>query len=190
MKIITVPEPALRQKAQPIVRVDKKIARFLTDLKQTLIAKNDPPGVGLAANQVNKLWQAIAVMPVSERGKIVPVEILINPQITKHSRQQSLGAKPADPDLEGCLSIPRIYGPVARYNWIEVDYQVWDGQQLINAHQKFTDFAARIVQHELDHLQGILFTDHLLAQRREFYSILPGETELTPTTDFNLINFY
>jgi len=164
MKIITIPHQSLRQKARVVKRVDKKLVKFVSDLKKTLKGSNKPKGVGLAAPQVDKLIRAFAVR-AGDDDKIDtwPVEVLINPIVARHcKRNMVLGPKPNQNRFEGCLSMPNMWGPVPRWRWLEVEYQILEDGTLINKKKRFDDFAARVVQHELDHLEGILFTDHSL----------------------------
>ncbi len=192
MKIITAPHQTLRTKAKPITKLDQKIKTFLGQLEQTLVAKQDPPGVGLAGNQVNQTWMAFAIRPVEARQetKSVPVQVFINPEIAEHSQEKSLGSNPKEPDLEGCLSVPKIYGPVKRWIWVKLHYQIWDEAQdkLVAKQQKFTNFTARIVQHELDHLNGILFTDHLL--NSDYPVFLQEEQQMVELPDKSLLAAY
>jgi len=90
----------------------------------------------------------------------IGIKILINPQIIDHSRQKSFGANKDDDTLEGCLSVPGVYGPIPRWGDITLQYDVLIEQELVSRTDKFKDFAARVIQHERDHLDGILFTDY------------------------------
>lgn len=163
MEIIQIPHQTLRKSAQPVVRVDRKFEKLLKNLKKVLKKTKDPKGVGLAAPQVNKL-QRIFLMWFDEKKE--PQEY-INPKILNHSDELTLGPDKKNPRYEGCLSMPGIYGPVPRWQWIEVEYQTVDlikggNNGLVTATSRFEDFHARVFQHELDHLDGILFTDHSL----------------------------
>lgn len=170
MKIVTVPHPALREPAQPIITVDKKLLKFVEELQRTLDKKKNPPGVGLAAPQVatNMRIFTTKLAPFTEEDDYNPrdlnlaeIRYYINPQVIDHSSELVLGVDEEEPDLEGCLSIPGIYGPVPRWEWIEIEYQQVQEQELITHRERFADFYARVVQHEIDHLDGILFTDYL-----------------------------
>lgn len=165
MHIITIPHLSLRKKTQRIEKLDKKTIKFLQKLGLTLENKDNPRGVGLAAPQVNKMWSAFVTLLNDDGGRKHPhLTTFINPIITKHSKNQTLGPDKEEPTLEGCLSMPGIYGPVPRWEWVEVEYQDIDNSsdspKLIIYKNKFQDFPARVVQHELDHLEGILFTDY------------------------------
>lgn len=162
MKIITVPHPTLRAKATPVQEVDQKLRALVKNLNYTLSVQKNPRGVGLAANQIDVLKRVFATN-ISENDQVPPqLKIFINPVIVEHSRGLILGPNAEDEILEGCLSIPALYGPVPRYSWIQLEYQVVEEDKLRPATKKFTDFEARVIQHELDHLDGILFTDYSL----------------------------
>lgn len=156
MKIITVPHPTLRQTAAEVKVVDKKLKKFVKDLQETLAGTRNPPGVGLAATQVNDLHRVFATYLDKQ------LKSYINPAIINRSERLELGQEGEDPYYEGCLSIPGVYGPVPRHQWVDLRFQEIDGESLVTKEQRFTDFAARVVQHELDHLDGILFIDYSL----------------------------
>lgn len=171
MKIVTAPHPVLRKKAQPITKVDTKIIDLIEQLRFTLKSQSDPEGVGLAFPQVNKSLRAFAFRPILDETDVTQVEpqVAINPEIIQHSQEKKLGTQPDQPDLEGCLSLPNLYGPVPRWTWVELKYQVLEQNQLTTKTEKFKDFSARIVQHEFDHLNGILFTDYTLKHDLPIY---------------------
>lgn len=169
MKIIAVPHPVLRQVAEEVTVFDKKFFQFLSELGQTLIKQESPRGVGLAAPQVGKSWRVFAAVlgETNQESKQPELEFFINPKITQHSREQIMGAIDGSERFEGCLSIPRLYGPVPRYAWVEVSYQAISLQALrktnpllVQKTARFSDFDARVIQHEYDHLDGVLFTDY------------------------------
>jgi peptide deformylase len=162
MKIVTIPHSTLRTVAQPVTHVDKKVIQFVQDLQTTLGKKNNPKGVGLAAPQVDVKWRIFATqLPEREDDEeSYQMRSFINPKILDHSDQFTYGPDKKEPILEGCLSIPGIYGIVPRWNWIELEYQVIEGTELVTHKERFTDFAARVIQHEHDHLNGILFIDY------------------------------
>ncbi len=180
MKIITAPHQTLRAKAAPITKLDNKTIKFLNNLKKTLDKQRNPTGVGLAGNQVNKKLRAFAIREINadkNQVETVSIQVIINPKIIKHSESTSLGRNEEEPDLEGCLSVPQIYGPVPRWDWVELEFQIMDNDSLVDKKKRFTDYPARVVQHELDHLNGILFTDHLLEHDLPAYIQENGELE-------------
>ena len=133
----------LRKKAAPVKTVDKKILKLIKDMEVSLFEEK---GVGLAAPQVGVSQRVILVLV--DGKKVMP---MINPEITDHSDKTEYGE-------EGCLSLPGKWGQVQRYKQIIVKFQNEKGQNMM---LKMDDFNARIVQHEIDHLDGILFTDYL-----------------------------
>jgi len=165
MKIITAPHPTLRLKAQEVKTFDRKFWQFLQDLEDTLVTQEAPKGVGLAAPQVNKSWQVFVAILAAKDNKST---FFINPRITAHSKDKILGLSNGEERFEGCLSVPKIYGPVPRYTWVEVEYLTFNPAKsksgkilpLRKKKEKFTDFDARVIQHEYDHLNGVLFFDH------------------------------
>ncbi len=175
MKIITVPHPTLRQVATPVTVVDKKLTEFLKDLEETLLETRNPKGVGLAAPQVDKLKRIFAINIVEHNREL---RSLINPVITDHSQQVTLGPDPEEPYLEGCLSIPGIYGPVPRWEWVELEYQFVKNNELIKKKEQFEDYGARVIQHELDHLDGVLFIDYSLRLNLPLYQEVEGKKKM------------
>ncbi len=160
-QIVTVPEPVLRRKAKPITKFDKNLQTLIDDMIETM---RDAPGVGLAAPQVDISEQLIVVEyseddDDEEEGaeekpeKPKKLYVMINPEITKTSEEKVLG-------VEGCLSIPGIQGEVERFEAIQVKGLNRFGKPL---KLKLNGWMARIFQHEIDHLNGVLFTD--LAER-------------------------
>ena len=158
--IVTLPEPVLRRKAKPITKFDKDLQTLIDDMIETM---RDAPGVGLAAPQVNISEQLIVVEyseddDDEEEAEEKPEKpkrlfVMINPEITKTSEEKVMG-------VEGCLSIPGIQGEVERYEAIQVKGLNRFGKPL---KLKVDGWMARIFQHEIDHLNGVLFTD--LAER-------------------------
>ena len=161
-QIVTVPEPVLRRKAKPITKFDKNLQTLIDDMIETM---RDAPGVGLAAPQVN-ISEQLIVVEYSEDDdddedegaeekpeKPKKLYVMINPEITKTSEEKVLG-------VEGCLSIPGIQGEVERFEAIQVKgLNRYGKPQKLKVH----GWMARIFQHEIDHLNGVLFTD--LAER-------------------------
>lgn len=164
MKIVTAPHDALRQEAAPVLEVDQKVKTFIEALSQTLKG-NLRRGVGLAAPQVDtqlRLFVTHLAPDGSRDDRQRELSVYINPRIAKASRQVELGGTKKSTPLEGCLSIPSLFGPVPRHPWVEVEYQVVVGNSLESRRQRFEGFPARLAQHEIDHLDGILFTDYSL----------------------------
>lgn len=107
-------------------------------------------GVGLAANQVALPYRMFVMNPAGDREEKDQELVFINPQISRRNGSEE--------DEEGCLSLPEIYGPVTRATRIVVDAFDLSGQQF---EMELEDFPARVVQHEYDHLEGVLFTDRV-----------------------------
>ena len=140
--ILTFEHPALHQKARKVARVDTSIQRLLDDLTDTML---DAPGAGLAANQVGVPLRVCVV-----KGDENQIWGLVNPVLVKTAGAQV--------GYEGCLSKPGWVGEVERYESVVVKGLNRHGKEV---RIKSTGFTARAFQHELDHLDGILFTDRL-----------------------------
>lgn len=174
MKILTTPDPLLRRVALPVVKLDKKLTGQITDMIKTLKSAKDPEGIGLAAPQVG----------INRRFFIVTFhgipEIFINPTLLNFSKATLLDVhrKSKDRWLEGCLSVPRLWGFVNRPYAVEIDYLTPIDGKLEKRHRKLEDVDASYVQHENDHLNGILFTDRILEQSGEILKETPDG--LTP----------
>lgn len=152
-KIITVPNPILRKIATPVTAFNGKLRQLLSEMTATLNTSGDPTegiiGVGLAAPQIGQSERVILVRKVPARGEDGPVITLVNPEIIKTSTLKEFG-------YEGCLSVPNTYGSVERSKWIKVKAYNEKGNKV---GFKAINFFARIIQHELDHLDGVIFTD-------------------------------
>jgi len=142
----------------------------------TLESEKDPEGVGLAANQVG-LSLALFIMKPSKKAAVT---VCINPEIlsiekipdpTKKKLPHKTGSRAR---LEGCLSIPRLWGYIHRSPKVHLRYTDLTGKMHERA---FTGFEAVIVQHEMDHLEGIVFTQRVLEQKRKLYKEIDGELE-------------
>ncbi len=169
LKIVDSKHPALRQKAKEIKKTDKKIKNLAQDLIDTLAAQKDPEGVGLAACQVGKPLAMFAFLDKDNKIKVV-----INPKVISYINADPKKQKKKDKILEGCLSLPNFYGNVKRPIKIVLEYQDLEGKK----HQEtFTNFQAHIIAHEMDHLNGILFTDHILKEKKPLFEYKNGEWE-------------
>lgn len=147
-KVLTVPNDVLRRKARPVTKFDDNLRTLIDDMVETL---RDAPGVGLAAPQIGILEQVIVVEFGDEEDDTLPSKLyaVVNPEIKRMSNEKVMG-------IEGCLSIPGIIGDVERSTSIVVKGQNRNGQKV---KYKLNGWVARIFQHEVDHLSGILFTD-------------------------------
>jgi len=153
-KIIEYPEPLLRLKAKKVETFDEELKLLVTDMAETMW---DAPGIGLAAPQVAQSVRVI-VVDVSEPGEEKKHMALVNPEIVEHEGKQI--------DEEGCLSVPELTAQVERFKKVTVRYQEEDGteKQLVTE-----DRFAVVLQHEIDHLDGVLFIDHLSPLKRNLY---------------------
>jgi len=151
LDILVAPHPILKAKASNVVTVDDDIRAFMDSMLETMYAA---PGIGLAANQVGDL-RRLVVVDCSDKEKPEPM-YLINPQIEWVSDDDAVYE-------EGCLSVPELFAEVVRPASIQVSYLDRDGnKQLLE-----TDgLLATCIQHEIDHLDGIMFMDHISALKR------------------------
>jgi peptide deformylase len=169
-KIITVPHPHLRQVAEPITQVNSAVKDFVQALGDTLVVQKNPAAAGLALPQIDIMFRGFATYLENFDSETPQTRIFLNPVIVDKSDKLSTGPDHSHPDLEGCLSIPLFYGPVLRPEWVTFEYQLLEGNTLSDPKREtFYDFAGRVMQHELDHLNGILFTDYIREQGQPLY---------------------
>lgn len=154
--IILIPDPHLRRVARPVPTVTPSVLVLAERLAETLRQTKNPTGIGLAAPQIDQDWRIFATQLDKQ------LELFFNPVIADHSEERIYGEKEAEPDLEGCLSIPKLWGPVPRWSWVELEFDQLKGSAFKRTSRRFSDFPARVVQHEYDHLEGILFIDYSL----------------------------
>jgi len=151
--LIILPDPLLRQASKPIERIDTETQRLADDMLETMY---DAPGIGLAAVQIG-VPRRMLVIDVSREGEEKAPLVFINPEIVASSDDRSVYE-------EGCLSIPDYYAEVERPARVTVKYLDRDGkEQLTEAH----GLLATCVQHEIDHLNGVLFIDYISRLKRE-----------------------
>lgn len=160
--IVTVPNAVLTTPARAVVAFDKKLAMLVSRMKRVLLATKNPKGVGLAAPQIGEGVQIFLTKPTAKAA----IRVFINPEITMHEGGLTDRVPERDNPLEGCLSIPRIWGPVKRSASVTLRYQDEAG---IAHEERFEGFLATIIQHEVDHLSGILFTQRVLEQKGKLY---------------------
>ncbi len=154
--ILTFPNPVLRQKAKKVTEFDSTLTALITDMVETMY---DAPGVGLAAPQIGESIQLI-VLDITEDDEAAEKEsmVMVNPVITAKEGKQV--------DEEGCLSLLDLTAPVTRSKIVTVSYQDAEGtEQELTAEDRF----AVVLQHEIDHLNGILFLDYLSVLKRTMY---------------------
>ncbi len=164
LKILLDDNPRLRLKSQKVTKFDKELRKFAEDLAETMMEAN---GVGISAPQVGVLKRLIVVdVPedMDYEGSPAFQAIVVNPEIIKCSGEQ-IGE-------EGCLSVPGWYGDVKRYEEVTVRGQDVFGKPL---KIKTSGFPARVFQHEIDHLNGIIFTDLVIPNT--LHKLKPVEKE-------------
>ncbi len=147
--IVHVPDPVLRRKAREIKEFGVQLNPLIADMVETM---RDAPGVGLAGPQINVPLRIIVVeYPENDQDEDAPAKlfVVLNPEITRHAEETVSG-------IEGCLSIPGLVGEVDRYTGVTVRGQNRFGRPI---KIKANGWLARIFQHEIDHLDGVLFTD-------------------------------
>ncbi|MDX9850404.1 MAG: peptide deformylase [Anaerolineaceae bacterium] len=145
-EVVIIPDEVLRRKAHKITNFDKDLSILIDDMFETMRLA---PGVGLAAPQVNISQRVIVVEYAEDEGVKPKSYAVINPEIIKTSPETELG-------IEGCLSIPNLVGEVERFSAVVVKGFNKLGKPV---KIKASGWLARIFQHEIDHLEGILFTD-------------------------------
>lgn len=158
LEILTYPDPRLAQESQAVVEFDDALRAFVADLEETMRA--GPGAVGIAAPQVGRI-QRIVIVDCSGKKNLATDHgrmILINPEITEWDGF-AVGR-------EGCLSVPDFTGNVIRAERIALEARDEHGE-----HQqfKFEGYEARAVQHEIDHLDGLLFLDRLVSRRNDLF---------------------
>jgi peptide deformylase len=158
LPIIEVPDPRLRQVSTPVEVVDDGVRALIDDMFETMYAA---PGIGLAAVQIGVPRRILVIdlqEPEEEDGEPVrDPRIFINPEIVTHSDREV-------PYTEGCLSVPDQYGEVDRPDRIRAR---WLDQQGAAREEEIEGLLAVCLQHEMDHLEGVLFIDHLSRLKRE-----------------------
>jgi peptide deformylase len=151
--ILILPDPRLRAVADPVVEIDDEIKKLARDMLETMY---DAPGIGLAAPQVGEL-KRVVVMDLAKEDEPKNPIVMINPEILKFSEETVTTE-------EGCLSIPELYYDVERPAEVTVRYTDLEGKvHETDAKERF----AICVQHELDHLDGVLYIDYLSRLKRD-----------------------
>jgi peptide deformylase len=165
-------DPVLRQLSKPVTQIDKKVLELIKDLKDTLVVQKDPEGIGLAAPQIGKNVRIFLMKPKPSD----PITVIINPKIVSIEKQKAGNkkSKKRTDIMEGCLSLPHFYGPLVRAPKIIIEYMDENGSKQT---QSYEGLLAQIVQHEIDHLDGVIFIDRLLEQKKPLYEFRDGEWE-------------
>ncbi len=153
LKVFEIPEPILRQKAEKVPQITPEIVKILDDMLETMYASH---GVGLAGNQVG-LAKRLVVIDCAGKDETPDVLQMVNPVIISHSEETCCQS-------EGCLSLPREYANVERWAEVVVEYTDKQGKK---QQRSASGLLAVAIQHELDHLDGVLFIDHLSKLKRD-----------------------
>lgn len=151
LPIVFLPDPVLRRKARRVTTIDKDLQTLIDDMIETM---RKAPGVGLAAPQIGKSIRLLVIEYGEEDEEGQPagpkkLYVVINPEIVERSDEMETG-------VEGCLSVPGLVGEVERYQALTVKYTNRHGKPV---KVKASGWLARIFQHEIDHLEGVMFTD-------------------------------
>jgi peptide deformylase len=153
LKILSIPDPVLRQVSKPVATINRDIEKLADDMLETMY---DAPGIGLAAIQIGQPQRMFVIDLAKQEEPKAPM-VLINPEILSRSEELSVYE-------EGCLSIPEYYEKVERPATVRLRYQDLKG----SVHEIDADgLLATCVQHELDHLDGKLFIDYLSKLKRD-----------------------
>jgi peptide deformylase len=151
--ILVVPDPVLKQVSQPVDKVDDELRRLMDDMLETMY---DAPGIGLAAIQIG-VPKRVIVMDLAREGEPKAARHFVNPEILWASEETL-------PYEEGCLSVPEIYDEVERAARVKLRYLDYEGRQV---EEDAEGLFAVCIQHEMDHLEGVLFIDYLSRLKRE-----------------------
>jgi len=151
--IILLPDPLLRENSAPIERFDAELERFSKDMLETMY---DAPGIGLAAIQVGEPRRMLVIDVAGKDEDPAPL-VFTNPEIVARSDEMSVYE-------EGCLSIPDYYAEVERPAKVTVSYQDISGER---KEMEAEGLLATCLQHEIDHLNGVLFIDHISKLKRD-----------------------
>ncbi len=171
--IITLPSPHLRQKSAKIHVVTSETQKLIDDMVSAALDWEDSRpheiSAALAAVQIDRLDRVVIVRSDFDDKEVRDFTALINPEIVKYEGVIS-------EDYEGCLSVSNIYGKVPRYSKIRIKALDQDGNEV---RFKAEGFLARVIQHEIDHTNGIVFIDHIRDKKDAFYT-LDEKGELEP----------
>lgn len=163
--IIALPNPHLRQKSQRVGVVTDEIRQIIEDMEAATIdwdqSRAHEVGVALAAVQIDKSYKIVVVRNNFDNKEDVSFTAFINPQITKLEGE-------VKEDFEGCLSVPDLYGKVPRHTKVRVKALGIDGKEFRVTAE---GFLARIFQHEIDHINGLVFIDHIKGKPEAFFRI-------------------
>ena len=152
-EILVVPDPVLKQVSQPVDKVDDELRALMDDMLETMY---DAPGIGLAAIQVG-VAKRVIVMDLAGPDEEKAPRYFVNPEILWASEE-------TQPYEEGCLSVPDIFDEVERPTQVKLKYLNYQGEEVI---EDAEGLFAVCIQHEMDHLEGVLFIDYLSRLKRD-----------------------
>ncbi|HZJ34887.1 MAG TPA: peptide deformylase [Candidatus Angelobacter sp.] len=171
--IITLPNPHLRQKSAKVQIVTSDVLKLVADMTAVALDWEDSRpheiSAAMSAVQIDKLNQIVIIRSDFDDKAMREFTALINPKIVKLEGEITS-------DYEGCLSVPGVYGKVPRYNKVRIKALSVNGNEI---RFKAEGFLARIIQHEIDHINGIVFIDHIRDEKDAFY-MLDDKGELQP----------
>lgn len=177
MRIITTPDPRLREKSEKVRKIDDEILGIIADMRKlSLDWEVEHPyelSAAMAAPQMGVNKRIIIIRDDMEDKKNASFTALINPEVIRAEGKIKR-------DFEGCLSVPSIYGMVPRASKVRVKAKLEDGTEV---RIKATDELARTLLHEIDHLDGVLFIDHIRDEEDAFYR-MNEKGDLEPITDY------
>ena len=177
MKIITTPDGRLREKSEKVRKIDDEIRGIIADMRKlSLDWEAEHPyelSAAMAAPQMGVLKRIIIIRDDMEDKKNASFTALINPEVIRTEGRVKR-------DYEGCLSVPSIYGMVPRATKVKVKAMLEDGTEV---RIKATDELARTLLHEIDHLNGVLFIDHIRDEEDAFYK-MNDKGDLIPVEDY------
>jgi len=172
--ILSVPDAILRKKSVSIAKITPEVQLQIKELVETMVGATNPEGVGLSFPQIG--YNIRGFVTYLEKK----IKIYLNPLILDQSEEMTLGGTPERPTLEGCLSIPWLYGPVFRPKKIKI--QALD-EHGVEFSKTLSSFPARLCMHEYDHLEGILFTDYTLKDNLPLYLLNHDEDKFVQIQD-------
>lgn len=172
--IITLPNARLRLRSKKVGVITAEIRKLVDDMEAATLDWEDnrehEVGVALAAIQIDTLYRVVVIRHNFDDKTDRTFLAIINPEITKYEGEQ-------EEDFEGCLSVTNVYGKVNRYNKVRVKALNMEGKEIRLTAE---GFLARVIQHEIDHTNGILFVDHIKDEHDKFYQ-LQDDGKLVPT---------
>ena len=177
MEIITTPDPRLREKSEKVQKIDEEVLDVINEMRRlSLEWEKEHPyelSAAMAAPQMGVLKRIIIVRDDMENKSNNVFTALINPVVIRAEGKIKR-------DYEGCLSVPSIYGMVPRPTKVKIKAKLEDGTEV---RIKATDELARTLLHEIDHLDGVLFIDHIRNEKDAFYK-MNDKGDLVPVKDY------